>query len=168
MTSALLQQIVRGLDGVTAGPWYPGHLGSDSTCQCRSIVDDGTYMGAIASVHVGNGLPIGEGGNDAPPAEEAAANMRHIARCSPDTMREIAAYVRETEARATAAEATVTALQEALAKAAEALEPFAEFADGTVDEIGWTDARPRERISTWFGPSDFRRARTAYTTIRRT
>lgn len=63
----------------TKGPWYPGHLGSDSSCQCRSIVDDGKYMGAIASVHVGNGLPIGEGGNDAPPADEAAANMKLIA-----------------------------------------------------------------------------------------
>lgn len=45
---------------------------------------------------------------------------------------------------------------------AEALRPFAEFARHGVDEHGWTDGAWQERISTWFGPSDFRRARTAY------
>jgi len=55
-------------------------------------------MGAIATVHVDNGLPIGEGGNDAPPAEEAAANMRYIAACNPVAMREVLALARQAEA----------------------------------------------------------------------
>jgi hypothetical protein len=96
--SETIELIAKAMEGVTPGPWHPGHLGTDSTCQCRSIVDEGIYMGAIATVHVDNGLPIGEGGNDAPPAEEAAANMRYIAACSPDRMREVLAAAREAEA----------------------------------------------------------------------
>ncbi|WP_313666170.1 hypothetical protein [Shinella sp.] len=100
MTSPVsaVEAIEKAMEGVTPGPWYPGHLGTDSTCQCRSIVDDGSYMGAIATVNVDNGLPIGEGGNDAPPAEEAAANMRYIAACNPVAMREVLALARQAEA----------------------------------------------------------------------
>lgn len=47
-----------------------------------------------------------------------------------------------------------------LAQAVEALEPFADFAEWTDDE-GWTCNIHREAISVWFGPSDFRRARSA-------
>jgi hypothetical protein len=42
------------------------------------VVDEG-YAGGICTIHVGNGLPISEGGNDAPPLEEAIANARAIA-----------------------------------------------------------------------------------------
>ncbi len=100
MTSRVsaIEAIEKAMEGVTPGPWYPGHLGTDSTCQCRSIVDEGIYMGAIATVHVDNGLPVGEGGNDAPPAEEAAANMRFIAACNPVAMREVLALARQAEA----------------------------------------------------------------------
>ncbi len=38
------------------------------------------------------------------------------------------------------------------------LKPFAEFADN-VDEQGWTSNIHREGISVWFGPSNFRQAR---------
>lgn len=57
------------------GPWYPPHLSDDTTsCDCRSIVNEG-YAGGIATVHVDNGiLLISEGGNDCPPLEEAQAN----------------------------------------------------------------------------------------------
>lgn len=41
-----------------------------------------------------------------------------------------------------------------------ALEPFATFAEN-VDTNGWTSDIHRERISVWFGPSDFRRAKEA-------
>jgi hypothetical protein len=67
----------------SSGPWDPGHLGrTDMKCQCRSICNGG-YAGGIASVVVGNGLPIGEGGNDGPPLEEAIANM-HLISAAPD------------------------------------------------------------------------------------
>jgi hypothetical protein len=47
-----------------------------------------------------------------------------------------------------------------LVEARKELEPFATFA-ANVDENGWTSNIHREQISTWFGPSDFRRARAA-------
>lgn len=43
----------------------------------------------------------------------------------------------------------------------EALEPFATFADTFVDEEGWNGPMSTTRIVDWFGPSDFRRARSA-------
>lgn len=62
----------------TDGPWYPGHLGDETIkCECRSIVSE-TCMGGVAEVFVDNGLPISDGGNDAPPREEAIANMHLI------------------------------------------------------------------------------------------
>jgi hypothetical protein len=62
----------------TQGPWYPGHLGRiDHSCECSTIVSD-YYEGGIATVHVNNDKPVSDGGNDAPPYEEAVANMHMI------------------------------------------------------------------------------------------
>lgn len=63
----------------TPFPWHPPHICDDSTpCNCTSIVDE-QYAGGICSVHVNNGIAlISEGGNDAPPIEEARANARLI------------------------------------------------------------------------------------------
>ena len=41
----------------------------------------------------------------------------------------------------------------------EALEPMASLADAFIDHEGWKSPPMRERIVDWFGPSDFRRAR---------
>lgn len=117
-TSDNIAAISKALEGVTPGPWYPGHLGTDSTCQCRSIVDDGGYTGAIATVHVDNGLAVGDGGNDAPPAEEAAANMRYIAACNPVAISALLAEARKAEA-----------MQQEIAELREALRPFASVAE---------------------------------------
>lgn len=138
-----LAEIVAGLDGVTPGIWYPGHLGTEGSCQCRSIVDDGLYTGAIASVHVDNGMLVGEGGNDAPPADEAAANMRHIARCNPVALRSIADYV-------AALEAQVEGMRVAL-------EPFAKVEPMDVYESEDDDARGVYVLT----QGDFRRAHAA-------
>ncbi|WP_312418294.1 hypothetical protein [Shinella sp.] len=141
------------MEGVTPGKWYPGHLGTDSTCQCRSIVDDGSYMGAIAAVHVSNGLPVGEGGNDSPPAEEAAANMRFIAACNPVAMREVLALARQAEA-----------LQRENAELREALRPFAVIAGRFSDETS-RRLKPDDHNVWGYGDErtltygDFRRAR---------
>lgn len=63
----------------TPGPWLCGHFADDAhSYNCTSILAEG-YMGSIAQVTVGNGLPISQGGNDAPPLEEAKANGRLIA-----------------------------------------------------------------------------------------
>ena len=67
----------------TPGPWYPGHLGDEGTCQCRTIVCEG-LAGGIASVHVNNGIAsISDGGNECPPKDEAVANM-HLISSAPD------------------------------------------------------------------------------------
>jgi hypothetical protein len=42
-----------------------------------------------------------------------------------------------------------------------ALRPFADFADGNVDNDGWSGREQGARIVDWFGPSDFRAARAA-------
>jgi hypothetical protein len=68
----------------TPGPWYPGHLGSASTCQCTSVVADG-YFGSICQVSTNNGKAVGDGGNDAPPRDEAIANM-HLIAAAPDLL----------------------------------------------------------------------------------
>jgi len=53
---------------------------------------------------------------------------------------------------------------EQVRKPREALEPFATFAENYVNPKGWNDVgigTSHERIVDWFGPSDFRQARTA-------
>lgn len=73
----------------TPGPWYPPHLSDDTTkCNCHSVVSE-SYAGGICSVDVNNGIPsISDGGNDAPPLEEAKANGIVIALV-PDLIREL-------------------------------------------------------------------------------
>jgi hypothetical protein len=68
----------------TPGPWYPGHLGSESKCQCTSVVSE-AYFGSICQVSTNNGKTVSEGGNDAPPKNEAIANM-HLIAASPDML----------------------------------------------------------------------------------
>lgn len=130
-TSDNIAAIEKALEGVTPGPWYPGHLGTDSTCQCRSIVDDGGYMGAIATVHVDNGLAVGDGGNDAPPAEEAAANMRYIAACNPVAISALLAEARKAEAM----EREIAELHEAAKFAIAALETLQGYEADLGDEL---------------------------------
>lgn len=63
----------------TQGEWSTPHLSDDSTtCNCRYVLSEG-YGGSICDVNVNNGLRISEGGNDAPPLEEAKANGAWIA-----------------------------------------------------------------------------------------
>lgn len=50
----------------TPGPWVVPHFARDEVeCNCASVVCEG-YAGAVATVHIGNGKPIGKGGNDSP------------------------------------------------------------------------------------------------------
>lgn len=73
--------------GPTAGPWLEGHLcDDDHRCNCGSILSDTGIMGAVATVHYDNGLPVGEGGNDAPPKSEAKANQLLLSACHPLAM----------------------------------------------------------------------------------
>lgn len=71
----------------TPGPWFPGHLGEDSPCQCTFVMSEG-YAGGIATIEVENSEKVGsrsvaDGFNDAPPKEEAIANM-HLTAAGPD------------------------------------------------------------------------------------
>lgn len=69
---------LRELSEKATKPWSVGCLGSDSRCQCPYVFDD-WHAGAVAAVHVGNGLLVGKGGNDAPEREQAIAHMHLIA-----------------------------------------------------------------------------------------
>ena len=64
----------------TAGEWHPGHFSDPQhSCQCRHVLSEG-HMGAIATIGISDGLPVSEGGNDAPCAAEAMANLLLITR----------------------------------------------------------------------------------------
>lgn len=56
------------------------------------------------------------------------------------------------------AAAAISGLTARLAEAEKALGPFAEFGRDNTNADGWMSNIHREAISTWFGPSDFRRA----------
>lgn len=59
----------------TPGKWMPGHLtDEDAKCNCQYILGEG-YMGAIATVHVGD---PDDHLSDHPPEEEAKKNMELI------------------------------------------------------------------------------------------
>lgn len=63
----------------TPGPWMVPHFANDDVgCGCASVLAE-QYMGAVAEVFIKVDLPLGEGGNDCPPLEEAKANARLIA-----------------------------------------------------------------------------------------
>ena len=64
------------------GPWMPGHFVDNCACNCATILDEG-HFGGICTIHIGNGKLVGEGGNDAPPLEEAKGNA-HLIAASPD------------------------------------------------------------------------------------
>lgn len=80
----------------TKGPWEVPHFArNDVQCDCTGIVCEG-YAGAIADVLTNNGKPIGEGGNDSPPLEEAVANA-HLIAAAPDLFEALMVATREIE-----------------------------------------------------------------------
>jgi hypothetical protein len=70
----------------TPGPWSAtNHFANDGTpCNCAYVLSEG-YAGSICEVSFNNGLAVGDGGNDSPPKEEAAANAYLIA-AAPDLL----------------------------------------------------------------------------------
>lgn len=86
-----LEALAKAAGGVA---WHAGHLcRDDHPCDCAYIFDDG-HAGAVASVHVDNGLPIADGGNDAPETELAKAIQRFIAAANPATILDLIASAR--------------------------------------------------------------------------
>lgn len=146
----LIAEIEAGLEGVTPGPWEAGHFGTDSKCQCTSVVCDG-YAGAIAHVAVSDGLKIGEGGNDCPPKTEAAANMRHIARCHPGNIAALIARIREQDATFTDDRGTVWTrpTAEAYAAACRALEAKDATIKRMDEALEWICDGPHEVTMTY-------------------
>ncbi len=82
----------------TKGPWIAGHhTNPDIKCKCRTILSEG-YAGGIATIEQRIDLPIGEGGNDAPPEQEAIANARLIA-AAPELAEALMPFVKYLKAR---------------------------------------------------------------------
>jgi hypothetical protein len=63
------------------------------------------------------------------------------------------------------AASTVEAQAAEISRLRDALKPFAEFGARNTDEDGWRSNIHREGISVWFGPSEFRDAKTALNTL---
>jgi hypothetical protein len=111
-----LDEIEAGLEGVTPGPWLSGTSGFFQ----RHVLAPGgvnTYTGpvwgAIATCELLNEAD-GEG-RAWRAAGKPAINAAHIARCDPDTMRELVRLARigaETEARRAALDEMVKLSQE--------------------------------------------------------
>lgn len=69
----------------TPGPWTVPHFADpDCKCKCAYVLCE-KYAGSICEIDIGNEKPISEGGNDAPPLEEAKANAYLIAH-APDML----------------------------------------------------------------------------------
>lgn len=102
--SAAMERIIEGLENVTRGPWVPVEYRTTPSI----LRVDGP-----SDIVVGNdGICQPERMNDRTFVEDAA-NMRHIARCDPDTMRSIGAYIETlTRERDEAREALKTATGE--------------------------------------------------------
>lgn len=68
----------------SSGAWYGGHFADSShPCNCQGIAAENGKMGGIATIVVGDGKSISEGGNDGPSLEEAIANNNLIVK-APD------------------------------------------------------------------------------------
>ena len=57
------------------------------------------YAGGLATVHIDNGLPISEGGNDAPSKDYARQVLRHLATFDPPTVLKLIALAQHDQAR---------------------------------------------------------------------
>lgn len=148
MTDAEIAELRAGLEGCTGGEWSPGCLAHhEDGCQCKYVFG-GDYMGGIAEVYVDNGIRgLANGENDCPPKDEARANLRHIARCSPD---KIAALL----ARLDAAEAENAALNDQLIGERWHADEAARQRDVAVAalkaaEAGWQPIETAPRDGTW-------------------
>lgn len=81
MTAELVERLRAGLEGVTRGPWIAEQLSS-----VRDKTTDRLYVAGPSEVVCGNdGICEPAGCNDRTFTEDAA-NMRHIANCSPDNI----------------------------------------------------------------------------------
>lgn len=113
-TPQIVADIRKTMEKATKGPWHPGCIVDDNhPCNCRTILDEG-YASGIATIVLGNDLPLGEGGIDGPGFDEAKANCAYIAACNPENM---AAFLDAFEAereRADKAEAELKALKQAI------------------------------------------------------
>ncbi|MFC5374024.1 hypothetical protein ACFPIF_15780 [Brevundimonas faecalis] len=79
-------ELARLAEAIGPVEWHPGHLcRDDHPCDCAYVFDDG-HAGAIATVHVNDGLSISEGGNDAPEPELAKLHQAFIAAANPATI----------------------------------------------------------------------------------
>ena len=76
-----LEELIRLAEGMPKGTLHEPHICCDDVnCDCTSILAENGYMGGVCTMCIGNDLPVGEGGNDAPTKEEAAAYARFFVK----------------------------------------------------------------------------------------
>lgn len=94
------EEILRLDKTATPRGWICGCLANDDhPCNCTYILAE-PYCGSIAEITVGNGKPISDGGNDAPPVEEAKSNLRLLVKArnvSPAMARVVIVTIRNIE-----------------------------------------------------------------------
>jgi hypothetical protein len=79
------RELRENLDGVTKGPWRPGHLANDDhSCDCGFVFDSLDRQGSIATVNMDDG---GQFGKEYPSRDEAKANLKHIVAAQPENIR---------------------------------------------------------------------------------
>lgn len=89
---AALADIVAGLDRVTPGPWqYQNGCSWTRVGAPHSSFSDGSVLAPTIARDGHPDLTCG-------PGQNLEKNLQHIARCDPDTMSAIAAYVADLEA----------------------------------------------------------------------
>ena len=176
-----LDELRKRAEAATKGPWRVEQGTTLVWGKCDP--DDKTTYGM--------GVPVAEtkphqgwGSRRGLSIDDAEASAHFIAAANPSVVLELIERVEMAEAevvrwRVTCRDAVnegtqccseITRIRALLARAGEALKPFytvdgAELLDWTNDD-GWSACAPKnERIFDWFGPADFRTARTVATEI---
>lgn len=132
----IIDQIERGLEGVTPGPW--------GWAEGRPDVFAG-WAGKPWTILQVKSTTLGWHENSTCASREAGKNAAHIARCDPDTMRAIIDAYRTMEARAEAAEVKVAMAQNLLKRVPGAINSA--FAAGTEEREGGSTRRQAKAMA---------------------
>jgi hypothetical protein len=84
-----LADLVAGLDDVTPGPWQPWQASSERFVGMGYRVSELIDYGSVIPIRVREGFDLPEGAVRSECDIKGYANVQHLARCDPDTIRSI-------------------------------------------------------------------------------